>query len=526
MDNFRVGDIIDDRYEVLVILGKGGMGVVYKTSDTILSRVIALKTLLPTFVRNKQALIRFINEAKVSLKLTHPNIIRVYDIRKMNSLYYITMEYIKGHNLNHWLKQHPARDPKQILGILTKVCSALDYAHHSGTFHRDIKPSNIMLTDTGKVFIVDFGLAKMADGVGDLTRLGGAGTPNYMAPEQKKGGGIDHRVDIYATGVMAFEMFTGQLPKLTQASQINRKLNRKVDEVLSNAISDDPSDRYGSMLTFIEDLKAALAIPSALINEADATQTEDATVTDGDEKTFIAVTEPTSRPKPKPETLRDMNQVPGGHCWIGSSPGESKNETEKPRHRVYVATFYIDKFPVTNEKYLKFIEATGNPEPPFFKDPTYNNATQPVVGVSWYDAMEYAKWAQKRLPTEAEWEKAAKGESGLTFPWGDEFSAERANVDFFLDRTSPVDQFSDGAGTYGCFDMIGNVWEWCLDWFDGRYYSISPTENPQGPKNGKKKVIRGGAWDTIYLNARCAFRFFSDPTTKSANIGFRCAVDG
>jgi len=466
------------------------MGVVYKANDTILSLVLALKTLLPPFVRNKQALIRFINEAKISLKLTHPNIIRVYDIRKVNSLYYITMEYIKGYNLNDRLKQHPDRDPEQTLEILTKVCSALDYAHRKGTFHRDIKPSNIMLTKSGGVFIVDFGLAKLADGIGELTRLGGAGTPNYMAPEQKKGGEIDHRVDIYATGVMAFEMFTGQLPKLTQASQINRNLNREVDKVLSKAISNNPSERYESILTFIEELKAALAIPSpsVTINEAHATQAEDATVLNDDGETVIAKTESKPRPKPKPETLRDMNQVSGGHYWIGSSPGESKNETEKPRHRVYVSTFYIDKFPVTNEKYLKFIKATEYPEPPFFRDPLHNHSMQPVVGVSWYDAMEYAKWAQKRLPTEAEWEKAAKGEAGLTYPWGDEFSAERANIDFVLDRTSPVDQFPDGAGSYGCFDMIGNVWEWCLDWFDGRYYSISPTKNPQGPKNGQKKV--------------------------------------
>jgi iron(II)-dependent oxidoreductase len=221
-----------------------------------------------------------------------------------------------------------------------------------------------------------------------------------------------------------------------------------------------------------------------------------------------------------------MNMVTAGQFWMGSSLEESKNGTEKPRHKVYLATYYIDKSPVTNQAYRKFIMETGHPEPPFWADPHYNNPTQPVVGVSWNDAVAYAKWANKRLPTEAEWEKAAKGKDSLLYPWGNEFNAGLTNVDYVMAQTSRVDQFPGGASPYGCLDMIGNVWEWCLDWFDENYYATSPSENPAGPAKGERKVIRGGAWDTISFNARNAFRFFCDPDAKANNIGFRCVVDG
>ncbi|MBN1104095.1 MAG: serine/threonine protein kinase, partial [Deltaproteobacteria bacterium] len=258
MSHFNVGDTIDDRYEVVDVLGEGGMGVVYKVKDNILSQVVALKTLLPAFVQHQEALIRFINEVKVSLMLNHPHIIRVYDIRKLEDIYYMTMQFIEGFSLYDWLEQHAARDVGEVLEILRKVCDGLDYAHRKGTFHRDIKPANIMMTKQREVFLVDFGLAKLADGMGNITRLGGAGTPNYMAPEQKRGGEIDQRADIYAVGVMAFEMLTGELPKLTPASKLNPKLNGRVDEVLAKAMASDPAERYGSILDFMEDIQEGL----------------------------------------------------------------------------------------------------------------------------------------------------------------------------------------------------------------------------------------------------------------------------
>ncbi|MFH1488334.1 MAG: bifunctional serine/threonine-protein kinase/formylglycine-generating enzyme family protein [Pseudomonadota bacterium] len=528
MSKFEVGQLIDDRYEVLSILGEGGMGVVYKVSDNILAQVIALKTLLPAFVQHQEALTRFINEVKVSLMLNHTNIIRVYDIRKLQDLYYMTMQFIEGFSLYDWLEENTDIDLGQVLTILKKICSGLEYAHRMGTFHRDIKPANIMMTKQGGVYLVDFGLAKLADGMGNITRLGGAGTPNYMAPEQKRGGDIDQRSDIYAMGVMTFEMLTGELPKLTMASQLNPKLNKTVDEILTKAMASDPADRYGNILEFIEDLEEAIKTKKVPPKDEAATVFEDAaalegaTVLEGADATVV----PEERPKPSPETVVDMTMVSAGHFWMGSSLNESKNDTEKPRHRAYLSTYYIDKTPVTNQAYRKFLKEAGHPEPNYWADPQFNHPMQPVVGVSWHDAVAYAEWANKRLPTEAEWEKAAKGEESLIYPWGNEFKSGLANVDYSLVQTSPVDQYPSGAGPYGSLDMVGNVWEWCLDWFDEKYYAASPPKNPPGPKSGQKRVIRGGAWDTISFNARNAFRFFANPETKSTNIGFRCVVDG
>ncbi len=525
MSNFDIGEVIDNRYEVLAILGEGGMGVVYKANDNLLSQVVALKTLLPAFAQHEEALTRFINEVKVSLKLNHQNIIRVYDIGRIGELYYMTMQFIEGFSLFDWLQDNEKRDVGQVLEILKKICAGLEYAHRMGTFHRDIKPANIMMTNQGNVFVVDFGLAKLADGMGNITRLGGAGTPNYMAPEQKRGGEIDQRSDIYAIGVLAFEMLTGELPHLidAKASKLNEKLNPRVDEVLDKSIAIDPEKRYGNILDFIQDLQEAISTRVVAPRQGPATVMDaDHTLMETAESTVV----PEAKAPPSPESIIDMNMVTAGQFWMGSSLEESKNETEKPRHKVQLATYYIDKYPVTNQAYRKFIKETGYPEPPFWADPQFNNPTQPVVGVSWEDAVAYAEWANKRLPTEAEWEKAAKGEESLLYPWGNEFNSGLANVDYVLACTSQVDHFPGGASPYGCLDMIGNVWEWCDDWFDENYYALSPSENPPGPAKGDRKVIRGGAWDTISFNARNAFRFFSDPDAKASNIGFRCVVDG
>jgi len=229
-----------------------------------------------------------------------------------------------------------------------------------------------------------------------------------------------------------------------------------------------------------------------------------------------------------------MVLIPAGEFQMGDALGDAFNEgnnDERPVHTVYVDAFYMDVYEVTNEQYKKFMDATGHKAPGYWNNNSYNEPKQPVVGVSWHDAIAYAEWAGKRLPTEAEWEKAARGGLvGKRYPWGDDISHDDANYDGTggkdkWEYTSPVGIFAPNG--YGLYDMAGNVWEWCADWYDPGYYAKSPKSNPKGPSYGQWRVFRGGSW--CYTDADCllvATRGFDlDPSYNDDSVGFRCVQD-
>jgi formylglycine-generating enzyme required for sulfatase activity len=231
-----------------------------------------------------------------------------------------------------------------------------------------------------------------------------------------------------------------------------------------------------------------------------------------------------------------MILIPAGEFLMGSAGNEGYHN-EKPQRKVYLDSYYIDKFEVTNVQYREFMRATGHKPPRDWSDYDTSRLKHPVVGVSWYDAVAYAEWAGKRLPTEAEWEKAARGIDGRKYPWGnippDSGGRYRANYKVGkygaadgYSTTSPVGSFPLGASPYGVMDMAGNVWEWCADWYDSGYYRKAPTQNPPGPSSGKHCILRGGAWlndDISYL--RCAVRGWHAPTLTFNYVGFRCVQD-
>ena len=244
-----------------------------------------------------------------------------------------------------------------------------------------------------------------------------------------------------------------------------------------------------------------------------------------------------------PPTGKDgapMILVPAGSFPMGVPAGDRDGgRDEYPRHDVFVDTFAIDKFEVTNSRYLEFVKSTGHRVPKNPRTPTRNlwqadNITdsltdRPVINVDWFDAEAYCTWADKRLPTEAEWEKAAKGTSDRRFPWGNvEPTGKHLNYNqrWIGEKTlMPVGSYEAGKSPYGVYDMAGNVWEWVNDWYDARYYEKSPDKNPRGPDTGTTKVIRGAGWQNETPTIRIFTRVASDPLIRNESTGFRCATD-
>jgi sulfatase modifying factor 1 len=222
----------------------------------------------------------------------------------------------------------------------------------------------------------------------------------------------------------------------------------------------------------------------------------------------------------------EMVWIPEGTFWMGSK--NIDNELvghEKPERPVHLATYCIYKFPVTVAQYGEFCREIGFPMPP---KPDWGwRHDHPVVNVSWEDAERYCDWAQVTLPTEAEWEKAARGVDGRRYPWGNAWVPQyclcsHSNI-AEAGSTGPVDARPDGVSPYGAFDMVGNVWEWCQDWYETDYYAWAPSMHPLGPERGVDRVIRGGSWgNRRELSLRCACRGRDRPTAKAVNIGFRC----
>jgi formylglycine-generating enzyme required for sulfatase activity len=220
----------------------------------------------------------------------------------------------------------------------------------------------------------------------------------------------------------------------------------------------------------------------------------------------------------------EMMLVPAGEFWMGSEAGDREAfDDEKPRHKVSLEAHYIDKYEVTNALYKRFMEATDRAAPSYWTDRTVNSPPQPAVGVSWHDAEAYCKWAGKRLPTAAEWEKAARGTDGRKYPWGDQAEPRRANAEQKSGKPLPVGSYPKGVSPYGIHDMAGNVSEWVQDWYAEDYYQRNPEANPIGPDIGRTKVLRGGSWSSTPRFLRSAVRGSDTPDTRDRTIGIRCA---
>jgi formylglycine-generating enzyme len=222
----------------------------------------------------------------------------------------------------------------------------------------------------------------------------------------------------------------------------------------------------------------------------------------------------------------ELALIPAGWFLMGSTHGQ---ENEQPVHRAWVDSFYLAACQVTNAEYKRFVRASGNHPPPFWSDPNFNHPEQPVVGVSWFEAVRYCEWLSStsarsyRLPTEAEWERAARGDAeAKLYPWGD--SPPQSRPDYgLLWKTGPEPVGRRSSTEFGLFDICENVHEWCADWYAPDYYSVSPSRNPKGPAQGIRRASRGGSWRHHVKIARCSARSSIPPDFQYADYGFRVA---
>src|SRR4029077_17752055 len=257
---FAPGTVLGDRYEILALLGQGGMGAVYKARDTELDRLVALKIIRPELTTNPEILKRFKQELILARQVTHRNVIRIFDLGQADGFKFITMEYLEGQDLRSVLKGKGKLPPNEAARIILQICRALEVAHGEGVVHRDLKPQNIMLDPNGRAYVMDFGIAR-SEYLPGMTQTGALiGTPEYMSPEQGKGEKLNERSDLFSLGVIFYEMVTGQSPfysetplatlwkrmqeKAKPLCEVDPAIPKPLSDIVAKAMEIEPADRF------------------------------------------------------------------------------------------------------------------------------------------------------------------------------------------------------------------------------------------------------------------------------------------
>ncbi|MEQ8171031.1 MAG: SUMF1/EgtB/PvdO family nonheme iron enzyme [Candidatus Eremiobacterota bacterium] len=569
------GTILVNRYEVINLIKSGGMGAVYKVRDHRMLELCAIKELIATFSTEEQqeySLKRFNEEGKMLANLNHANLPRVTDLFIERGRYYLVMDFIDGKDLDTILKERKKLSTEETLTYTLQILDVLDYLHTQNPpiIYRDLKPANIMIrTRDQRAMLIDFGIARTVEEEGKKTKIG---TPQYSPLEQFKGM-VEPRSDIYSLGATMHHLITGIMPapmafQFDPVTKFIPELSKELEKIIEKAVQTDIDARYSSAREMMGDVKKILErdkkLPTvemavAKVPSREKTQKEKieipqeevkiiefpareelASIATGKEK--ISIIKRSEKTKklvssiiPCDEKLdihpssSEMILIPAGYFWMGGQECEYDSNRKgnfeinrKGQHRIYTEAFYMDITPVTNEQYRMFVEETGyNSEGDWEKYFTEGKEGHPVVNVTWYDADSYARWAKKRLPSEAEWEKASRGGDGRKWPWGNLWDEKKLNSrESKQGNTTDVKQYPRGDSIYGIMDTVGNVWEWTSDW-----YFPYPYEGPYISVEGDKKALRGGSYNDPKDKCTSDSRNWGFPENKSAFRGFRCAKD-
>jgi eukaryotic-like serine/threonine-protein kinase len=279
---FAPGTLLGARYQVLRVLGQGGMGAVYQARDQELDRIIALKVIRPELAANPSILQRFKQELILSRHVTHKNVVRIFDLGEAGGTRFITMEYVEGEDLRGLLRQKGKFSKTEAVTVIQQICRALDAAHSEGVIHRDLKPQNVMRDPQGRVVVMDFGLARSLESEG-MTQTGAlVGTLEYMSPEQALGASLDQRSDLFAVGLIFYELLTGKTPykadtaiaslmkrtheRAIPASEIDSSVPASLSAIVSRCLERDPKDRYQSAADLLKELEAWSSDPDLAVS--------------------------------------------------------------------------------------------------------------------------------------------------------------------------------------------------------------------------------------------------------------------
>lgn len=570
------GTILVNRYEIISLIKTGGMGSVYRARDHRMLEICAIKELIGDTEKPEQkeyCIKRFNEEGKILSKLSHPSLPSVTDLFIERGRYYLVMDFIEGEDLASYLKNNKLLSQKDTIKYTMEIIDVLNYLHSQSppVIYRDIKPGNIMIRlRDQRAMLIDFGIARTIQADDDKrTKIG---TPQYSPMEQFKGN-VEPRSDIYSIGATMHHLLTGIRPtpmafQFDPVTKINPDLDKMLEAIIIKATQGDVKDRYNNAKEMMEQLKIAAdrvekGINTPIVLESKPLKTEKVVIEEDiqekvEEEIKIEIPEIQVQPEEKSifdiakeakkarklkkdkkekavsitvrKSTTPMVLVPAGYFWMGGSECEydpakkDKCETNrKDQHRVYLKDFYIDITPVTNEQYKIFVEEKGyKSEGNWEKNFKPGKEDHPVVNITWFDASRYAEWAGKRLPTEAEWEKAARSSDGRLWPWGNIWDENKLNSkEKGPQKTTPVKQYPRGESPYGVMDTAGNVWEWTSDW-----YVPYPYEGPYLGKEGDKKTARGGSYKEGKDKCNCYSRTWGFPENKSSFRGFRCARDG
>ena len=601
VSQFQRGQVLANRYTFLGMIGRGGMGCIYKVRDNALGEEVALKTLLPQFSQEKVVLERFFNEARIARKLSHPNVVRVHDIGMAQNVVYISMEYLSGRSLRSLIEGLPEGDRLPItetLRIVDQLCAALEYAHKY-TIHRDIKPENVMITEDGAVKLMDFGISKLMANV----QLTGAsmvmGTPMYMPPEQVRNSrDVDARADIYSVGVLLYETLTGTPPTGVpkRVTELVPEVPPELEAIVEKCVEPDREKRFASATELRQALQSVRRrieeggtrgpVPKAARRSSALDLKKWAGVlltvlilaaalaglTASEKRRNILLNQPAppvETPIAAPVTLHEtFDDVQAfvtrfapqaqtraeGHpsllpvlAWANAQWGQAQQTGQVQQaiealqgyaalllwpeedmlfvppgtvdmggRSVYVPAFFIDRHEVSYADYMAFCNAAPWRPGAATSAAGGNPGFDPVTNVAYYDAQACAAYWERLLPTEAQWARAAYGET-------EPFNPASANEGEGETDSTPLPVAPCENATWcGCCDMDYGVSEW----------TRTPVNNLAGdaPGFGDEMVVRGG-------NAHCAL---SDPLQDRANdcmdappsiefqdacLGFRCVLE-